>query len=86
MGNPSNQKPAQKPLRPVRVFMCSNDLRLFFGSLIGSDSGIAKHWQAIRDSVGKTKRHHRVTIHEFAAYEGIPIETVIEVINAADQK
>lgn len=76
-------KDALETVRPARIFMCPDDIGLFYGKLIGTKSGIYKHWQAMRDVLQLPARQ-RVTIYQFADYEGLPLETVIAVINASE--
>lgn len=82
MASGPGTKPDNRSIRPRRVLMAPGDLRLFFGHLLG-EKGVAKHWATMKAALGKA-RHQRVTIHEFAEYEGIDIAVVVETINAAE--
>ncbi len=71
----------EKKALPARIIMRYQDIGLLYGTHIGTRQGQRKHLVAVRDAIGK-KPHQKLTIYEYAEYEGIPIQALIDLVNA----
>lgn len=62
-------------INPALAFLFPADVRKVLIH-IKSYSGSVNHYNIVRDALGK-KKHQRITIKEFAEYEGLPLEEIV---------
>jgi hypothetical protein len=68
------------PQDPALIFLFPKDI-LRVLTHINTYNGAWKHYQAIKDSLGKQK-HQRITVQEFANWEGLSAASILQQLAA----